>query len=122
VQLLAVKFVAFAAMLQLLALHTVFDGAALCPVRLFDVGAAGAFHDLSVLAFAAFKTATGFEHGMVHSFMNVGIRMGINDAQSISEGIFPCQLAGCCGCVVQFRGTLPSGSPHTSMYREVRQL
>ena len=73
-QLFAGEFVAFAAMIQLFALYTGFDGAAFCPIRLFDVGAAGAFHDLSVLAFAAFETATGFEHGMVHSFMNMGIK------------------------------------------------
>lgn len=62
VQLLAGELVAQAAVLLALALAAGFDGAGLAPEGLLDLQAALAFHDLTIFALAALKSATGFYH------------------------------------------------------------
>ena len=82
VQLLAGKFGAEAAVFQPLAFAAILDGAALAPVGLFHLRAAGAFHDVPVFAFAAFHAAAGFV--LFLPWQTNGGRAGIKHLQRIA--------------------------------------
>ena len=78
VQLLAGKVRAEAAVFQAFALAAVLDGTALAPIGLLHFQAAGAFHDVSVFAFAALHAAARLDHLYLPPLANEWGRQGFH--------------------------------------------